>query len=271
MPSAADLLALDLDELAEALVAVAQSARKLSDNDRIVELADLLSTVRSAADEATGPSLALLEVSEAFLRALARTDLGKAEIALRRFAMAQSDGGAAILRPLAEGRPLETEGLEALGDAGRDLINVGVLRALPGGKTFDLRPSLRALARDLVEPVAFRMWRRVDAARGMAGIGRMNPTQTAAYLAGELGVTTQQAAGYLRSSPLTPRPIVAATTARRAGAWRSTYTREDMAQGLDATAEPSTFFVGRGATQQVARADERALLVGTQPTARGTA
>jgi hypothetical protein len=201
MVSSVDLLGLDDNELAEQLVQIAQAARKLVEQGDLVELANLLTAVREAGNDAVGGRLALLEVSEAFLRALARSDLGKTEVALRRFAIAQADAGASFLSPLADGGSICVEELAALGEAGRELVDVGVLRALDRER-FDLRPSLRSLARDLVEPAAFRTWRRVTTARTMAALGKMTSEQAAGYLASEFGVTQRQAELHLQRAPL---------------------------------------------------------------------
>lgn len=197
-----DLLDLEQDELAERLVGIAQEARRLVEQDKTVELADLLGRVRAAANQATGPALDLLEVAEAFLRTLARSDLGKTEIALRRFAASQPDGAAAFLAPLIEGATVGADAVETLGDLGRGLVEVGALRAVASDR-FDLRPSLRGLARDLVEPAPFRMWRRVGAARAVAGLGKMSVEHAAGYLSSEFGVTQHQAEQHLRRAPLT--------------------------------------------------------------------
>lgn len=219
MDSSLDLHQLDVDDLAEKLVEFAQLARKLVDRGQVLEVADLLSSVRAAADGSIGPKLALLEVAEAFLRTLSRSDLGKTEVALRRFAVSQPDGGASILGPLASGSSIEANAVKALGRIGQELIDVGALRVLDGGRC-DLRPSLRALARDLVEPAAFRMWRRVNEARGMVGLGRMKGEQAAAYIASEFGVTQQQAEQHLKHSPLvgeeTHQPTIVPTQERKA-------------------------------------------------------
>lgn len=198
-----DLVGLELGALAERLVAIAQEARTLVDRERTVELADILERVRTAANRAEGPALDLLEVAEAFLRTLSRSNLGKAEIALRRFAASQSDGAVVFLSPLVDGASVRAAVVHALGDAAQPLVEVGALRVLENGRRYDLRPSLRNAARDLVEPAPFRIWRRLDAARGAAALGRMSPGDAAAYLSSQFGVTQQQAEQHLRRAPLT--------------------------------------------------------------------
>lgn len=203
MADVPNLLGLDLDALSEALVSVANRARNLAANGDVVALADLLGAVRAAANASRGPQLLMLEVAEALLRALARTDMGKSEIELRRFAMAMPEEADAFLAPLADGGVAGASAIAKLGPWSQRLVEVGVLRAL-GKERFDLRPSLRTLARDLTEPTAFRMWRRVNAARGIIGLSRMTDEQAAGYLSSEFGTTQQQAELHLRHAPLTP-------------------------------------------------------------------
>ena len=162
-----DLLSLDPDGLAERLVGIAQEARELVAEGQIEDLADLLDQVRAAADRATGSALALLEVAEAFLRAIAQTNLGKPEIALRFFA---AEVAPAVLSILGDGGALGAAAIDELGDGARALIAVGALRRR-GADRYDLRPSLRVLARHLARPAPQRVWPRVFAARA---IGRAN-------------------------------------------------------------------------------------------------
>ena len=188
--------------LAERLVEMAQRARRLAADGDVVELGDMFASVRSAAERASGEALRLLDVTEAFFRALVRTDIGRTELALRRFALAQEDAGAAVLLPLADGESITREEVDALGPLGHALVEVGALREVAGNR-LDLRPSLRSLARDLVEPAAFRLWRRVELARAAASLSRMSDPQAAALLAAELGATQPQATRHLRSYPIT--------------------------------------------------------------------
>lgn len=188
-------------DLVERLVSLARQARTYAEQGQSLELAELLAQVREDAAQATGAALDLLEVAGAFLRALARSDMGKAEVALRRFALAQEDSGASFLGPLVDGGSITPAAVDALGPGGRELVDVGVLRQLPAGR-YDLRPSLRAIARDLIEPAPFRLWRRVEAARRSAAANGLKEQPAAALLAGRLGVSEAQARQHLRGAPL---------------------------------------------------------------------
>jgi len=228
MLSTDELLNLDLSELAERLVAAAHQARCIADGDEVLQLGDLLASVQTAADEATGPRLALLEVAEAFLRALSRSDLGRAELALRRFAVSQVDGGSDILGPLAEGRTIDSATFTALGEQGQALLEVGAIRPLPRDR-YDLRPSLRSLARDLAEPAVFRAWRRVNATRAQVAMAGMSSEQAAACLAGEFGITLKQGATHLQRWPLTEEPMSRHTIVQPQGpgsGYRVVYSRQ---------------------------------------------
>jgi hypothetical protein len=206
---------LDFDTLAEHLVAMAQRARKLAAEGAVVGLHDLLQQVRQSASAAGGERLALLDVAEAFLRALARSDLGRSEIALRRLFAEHSELAEGLFTRLLKPASITEEDLfEIAGDARGDLetlIELGVLRR--NGKALDLRPSMRSIARDLLEPAAFRMWRHVRNARVHTAQARMKPPVAAGYLSAQLGVTQQQAASHLGAHPLlrSVRPVSTST------------------------------------------------------------
>jgi hypothetical protein len=199
------LAELSVDELAERLVTLAQHARKLSGEDASVVLHEMLAEVRNAADAASGEVLALLEVAEAFLRTLARSDLGKAELALRRFVVDHGEIAESVFSQLVDLRNVPLAEIEKLEPAVRArfdvLFELGVLRRKVDGN-FDLRPSMRALARDLLEPEVIRMWRRVQKARAFAGASRMKEVQAAHFLASQLAVTAQQAGSFLKTDPV---------------------------------------------------------------------
>jgi hypothetical protein len=197
-----DLADMDFEALATHVVAMAQRARKLSVEGDVVELRELLDQVRRAASTAAGERLALLEVAEAFLRAMARSDLGRSEIALRRLFAEHPEIAEVhftrLLKPDAAMR--EDELLDEAGEARariRELIDLGVLRRT--GKLLDVRPSLRPLAREMLEPAVFRMWHRVNRARAEIQRAEMKPPAASAYLAAQLGITPAQASVHLET------------------------------------------------------------------------
>ncbi len=204
-PSPSPGLANDLADLAEQLVTIAQRARRLANEGDFAALHDQLATLRDNAASAEGPQLLLLEVAEAFLRALCRTDLGRTELELRRFVTTYAEAAETLLLQLVDRGRLSRDEISRLtgplGDAVRELVHVGALRELDGG-AIDLRPSLRSLARDLVSPPAFRYWSRVDAARRRAARDHLDAGQAATALAADLGVTAADARRHLRSNPL---------------------------------------------------------------------
>lgn len=201
------LAELDIDILAEHLVAMAQQARKLATEGTVVELHDLLQQVHESARTAGGEQLALLEVAEAFLRALARSDLGRSELALRRLFAQHPDPAEELFTRLLEPASISEEDLfEMVGHARASvemLIELGVLRR--NGRVFDLSPSMRPIARELVEPAAFRMWRQVNEARSQIALARMKQPAAEGHLSAHLGITRQQAAAHLRAHPLQAR------------------------------------------------------------------
>lgn len=196
------------EDLAEALVERAGLARRYALEDNVVGLQDLVAEIRGAAAKAQGVPLLLLEVAEAFVAALARTGLGRIELELRRFVVEQPDEAERLLATLlgrgqisrAERQQLEPRTLDWV----VKLLQVGTLRELPHGG-LDLRPSVRALANDLLSPPPFRMWRQVQAWRHSAVDRRLANGDAISDLAAQFGVSEREAERYLGSNPLTVR------------------------------------------------------------------
>lgn len=201
-----NLADLDFEALATQVVAIAQRARTLTAEGDAVELHELLEAVRSAANVVSGERLVLLEVAEAFLRAMARSDLGRSELALRRLFVEHPEIARVLFSRLLKPATLTEEELRASTGEARahldELIALGVLRKV--GHAFDVRPSLRPLARDLLEPVAFRLWRRVSDARSNILRAGMPAAEASAHLAARLGVTPQEATAHLEAHPVRP-------------------------------------------------------------------
>ncbi len=193
-----------LDVLTAHLVAMAQRCRKLAADGDVVHIHDELARVRAAATDATGNRRAILNVAEAFLRALAKADMGRSEIALRRFFADHHEVAEELFGRLLKPSTVGEDELKSVTDAAQaqiaSLIELGVLRRV--GTVFDLRTSLRSLARDLLEPPALRMWRRVQEARAAIFDYHLDPADASAYLASQLGITQAQASQCLASSPV---------------------------------------------------------------------
>lgn len=192
---AVDLVQLDASALTEWLVGEAQAARAAAlqgDADRLRGLVDRL---RAAARELGGERLRLVEVAEAYVRLLGRTDLSPAERALRAFLKEQRDDAEWVcqrwLQPalVAEGDVTSRAGGLAVELA--RLVDAGVAERTRQG--WLLRPAHRALVLDLVEPIAFRLWRQVEEARRRIRDMQMNKPAATEYLAGTFGVDEQQA------------------------------------------------------------------------------
>jgi hypothetical protein len=203
-----DLLALDDDGLAEHLTALALRARRLAADGDVVGLHAALDAVRAAGDRATGHALALLGVAEEFLRALARSDLGRSEMAIRRlFASDPACAGAIFSRLLRNGS-IAVEDLAEIGSqAQREvdaLVHHGVLHA--DDKVCRLVPSFRALVQDLLEPPVLRMWRYVQEARSAAIASGLGRNESTTLLAAKLALTGPQVERHLDRFPLDARP-----------------------------------------------------------------
>jgi hypothetical protein len=216
-------------QLAEELTGLAQAARRHAVEGNVVALHGLLERVRLAADSAAGDRLLMLSVAEAFLRALARSDLGRSELVLRRFFVEHAEQAEVLFSALlARGQVTRAEVDETPGS--KELIDVGVLRVLKTGAV-DIRPSARALARELVSPAPLRWWEKVEHARVVTAASKLDKVGAAAFLASQLGVTEPEAARHLRAHPLATR-----TRADSAGRGE----RADRAEQADApfTAAP---------------------------------
>lgn len=212
-----------LPELADALIAIAQEARRRATEGDVIRLHEMLEQVRSAAEEAEGERMLLLSVGEAFLKALSRSDLGKSEIALRRFFLRHADEAEKLMSAIIDRGQISRKELETVPMA-TELLDLGVLRLLQTG-AIDIRPSMRPLARELLSPAPLRWWERVQNARAQSGFSGLSDEHARAFLAQQLGLNEQDAARHLRKHPI-------ATTARRASPPAAL--NEDAAQPGDA-------------------------------------
>lgn len=202
--TAQDLLEMTCDELAEHFVSIAQKTRLLDRDEAMfpVHLQEALITTRQAANKATGANRALLEVAEAFLRTMLRSDLEVGEIALRRFVDQQPTDAESLLGRLERTRSAKLSDLATNTRAHVDmLVRDGVIRQLLGGR-IDIWPPLRQLASELLEPPSLQMWRRVQEARERFSTLSAIPTDATSRFATELAITLRQAQRFLRKSPI---------------------------------------------------------------------
>lgn len=209
VPMEAPLANLELPQVVERLVALAKETRRAVAAGDYATVARILDEVREAADLGTGDTTLVLQVAEAFLRAVANADLGTSEKALRAFATRHGSISSQLLAQAASvGIPPAV--VVALDHSVRgdldDLVNVGALRRL-SDERIDVRPSLRGVVRDLVEPLAFRLWSRVQEARAHAAYQRHGGPTAAAIIASQVGVAERQAEEHLRIHPLSPQGI----------------------------------------------------------------
>jgi len=205
MPKAG-LADLEIAALAEALVTMSREMRRAVAAGDHAAIARTLDEVRSAADAAAGEAGLMLQVAESFLRAMANTDLGVAERALRQFVSAFSSHATSLLAHAASPAGIPAAGVEKLDARVRAeldaLVRVGALRRLHD-RRLDVRPSLRGVVRDLVEPLAFRLWAQVEEARAHAAFQDRKHETAALIIANRVGVSERQAEDHLRAHPLT--------------------------------------------------------------------
>ena len=200
------LAALELPALAESLVTISREVRRAVASGDQATIARVLDEVRSAADVAAGERGLLLQVAEAFLRAMANTDLGVAERAVRTFVSSHGSHATSLLAHAVSSAGIPAAVVEKTAANVRAdlqlLVRVGALRQLHDGR-LDVRPSLRGVVRDLIEPLAFRLWSRVEEARAHAAYQERGRDTAAVIIATRVGVSERQAEDHLRSHPLT--------------------------------------------------------------------
>jgi hypothetical protein len=214
------LVELEAEDLGDHLVRLAEIARRHAAEGNVGELAEMLTDLRAGADLASGVQLLLLEVAEAFLRSLARIDLGKREVALHLFfsrhPVAADELFARFLKPESV-TSADVKGFASEVRADLDeLVRVGALRDEQGG--LSLSPAMRPAARELFEPAALRMWWQVQRCRRDITAMKLNPERSAVHLASRLGITEEQARRYLRRSPVVRRSMHVSAHSDGAGA-----------------------------------------------------
>lgn len=200
---ASGLASLDPDRLCEHLVQLAGDAKRCAMEGDVGWIHRHLENITAAAATASGEQLRLLEVTEAFLSGMARTDLGRREVALHVFFTRHTREADALFARLLEPSPLRPADMEGLAeDVQKDmaeLLKVGVLRQ--EGEDIGLSPAMVANALELREPAAFRMWLQVERCRKEIGSAESAPEERARYLASQLGITEEQARRHLERYP----------------------------------------------------------------------
>jgi len=195
----------ELRSLAEKLVSAAQAARRLLLEGDAAALHELHTDIRHQADSASGPPLLLLEVAETFMRALCRSDLGKMDRALHRFAAQYPKDADQLFAHLMDRGRINDKELLTLAEPARtaalELIATGCLRELGDG-ALDMRPSLRGLARDLISPPMLRHWREVHEARTRLQMGEIPVAAAVSSMAALLGLSERDASRHLAAFSL---------------------------------------------------------------------
>jgi len=190
----------DDDALAERLVAIAMRLQAHDPADDLTEALGDLAEVSEVADTASGPSRALAEVAEAFLRVITRGAGGPDAAAVHGFLRVHLDSGFTILR-----QALTVDGV-GIGDglkadpAMQLLLTRAILEEVRPGHFRVNRPSARKLVRNALAPLHLRLWEQVQHARAETG-GSERQGQAKA-LAGRLGCTLAEAEDHLRRFPL---------------------------------------------------------------------
>jgi hypothetical protein len=196
------LAALDTDGLTEWLVGAARELRNAVAERNDAAVAETLRLVRNAGMRASGPTVALLDVAEAFLKLLGRGNDDPRAMAVHRFLASDSIKASRVLDRLLQREALASTDLAglpaAVAEGIQSLVDVGVLKVTTRGHV--IVPQAFSVVTDVFDPLAFRHWRRVDQARSSA-MG-LNAEDRSTYLASALAVTPQQAQRFLQQSPL---------------------------------------------------------------------
>ena len=190
-----EFLEIGIPELTQRLIGAVRDAQRLAIEGNDVDLYELFERVRAAADEATGTRYELLQLAEAALRTAARTDLGRAELALREFFARHPVEAEEVFTTLLKPGSFKSSSAERLhhdvAERLKALTRVGVLSVSATG--YELRGAYRALARDLNEPTVLRMWRFVEQCRQQISASKLDDDGRAAYLSSRLCINLPQA------------------------------------------------------------------------------
>jgi hypothetical protein len=197
------LAKLEADELTDVLVDLGEHARRAAIDGKTDVLRRLRALLVEAGDLATGEASRLLAVAKAFVRDLGRVELSGRERALREFLRDHGDDANwAVERWLKE---LGVDGAQLAGRRGlelamRRLVDRNVLREDRG--VYWLTDEARAILSDLMEPMAFRLWREVERARRRIAELGANSLAAEELLVGRFAVDTEQARRYLVRYPI---------------------------------------------------------------------
>lgn len=185
----------DEDALVEDLLRIAQQLER----DRAEPLAALeaLERVQKLCDSERGTRRALAEVAVGFLRAMTRGTGGKQALAVYRFLQNDFEGHhREFLRKTCSATGAWKSEAEPAGV--QELLSEGVLFEADG--RYLVRRSMRSAVQEAADPVAFRLSSWVERSCLEASVTK----DPAAYLAGRIGCTREEANDYLRRHPLKP-------------------------------------------------------------------
>ena len=203
--TAEKLAALPPRELTNVLADLGDKARRAAIDGNTDFLRDLRRVLIEAADAARGESVRLLVVARAFIRDLGRMELSGRERALRDFLKTHGSAAEWALSYWLKGKCLPENELAERPEvllALKDLDRQDVVRNVGGG--WWVTDEARAIAAEMLEPMAFRLWREVDRAR--TDIAKLGNNQGVAIdlLVGRFGVETQQAGRFIQQNPIQP-------------------------------------------------------------------
>jgi hypothetical protein len=186
-------------ELTKLVVAIARDVARAKREEDYASLSSRRDEIRRAIPMASATNLWLLEVAEAFL-AYALPGLRPEAEHVR--VIVRDETGASILDRMLKGEVVGARAEQALPahlrGAFASLHELGVV--VRNDDRLEIAARFRALVRDEMDPLAFRLWRRVQDARARVAWIR-DGSDRARALAGLVGVTTEQATLHLQDAP----------------------------------------------------------------------
>lgn len=184
--------------LATWLIERAKDARAQLLEDDLLALRETFTVIRAGAELATGDQRDLLEVAEAFFAPLARNQLSRQQIELREFVRLHGEAAEGLLHKFLDEKSISLTALPSGPAEFRRFLtrlqDIGVL--IERGAYLSISPMAEPVVRELMDPLAFRVWARVEQVRREAEAAPED--QRPLVLAGQLGVTEAQAKRFLR-------------------------------------------------------------------------
>lgn len=199
-----DLQKLEEPDLLDRILALASRAKAALATGDVAFLGRLRDGLRRAARGMDGAPLQLVEVAEAFVEAMARSDIRPAEQALLDALDVGGEAAASLLLTLARRRTMpESAARKTIGEPRLSaLVESGVLDRVEGDLV--LRQGYVALVTELAEPAPLRHWRIVAEIRNQVAYSGLDGSSAIALLVDRTGISDAVAANHFERFPARP-------------------------------------------------------------------